>query len=68
MLSPTGLLPSVVSEFHCSSASKWLSDSRRTRHGPEETSYNPRQATCAHLHPPGLGRSPFARHYSGSLG
>jgi hypothetical protein len=55
MLSPTGLLPSVVPEFHCSSASRWLCDSRRTGHDPEGASYDPGQATRARLHLPGLG-------------
>ncbi len=43
-------------------------DFRQTRHGLEETSYNPQQATRAGLHLSGLGYSLFARHYSGSLG
>src|SRR3954467_8211477 len=34
-LSSTGLLPSVVSEFHCSSTSSELCDSRRVRHNPD---------------------------------
>jgi hypothetical protein len=54
-LSPTGLLPSVVPVFHCSSANARLCDSRRTGHDPEETPYNPRQATRVRLHLPGLG-------------
>src|SRR5436190_9455635 len=50
------------------SATARLCDFRRTGHGPDQAPYNPRQATRARLHLPGLGRSPFARHYSGSLG
>src|ERR1700754_1701759 len=41
MLSPTGLLPSLVSEFHCSSASVWLCNSCSTGHDREEMSYDP---------------------------
>ena len=55
MLSPTGLLPSLVSEFHGSSANVKLCNSRRTGHGTEEPSYNPLQATRVRLHLPGLG-------------
>jgi hypothetical protein len=41
VLSPTGLLPPVVSEFHCSSASSKLCDSRRARHSPDERPTTP---------------------------
>ena len=68
MLSPTGLLPSLVSEFHCSSASVWLCNSCSIGHDREQMSYDPCQATRVRLHLTGLGWSPFARHYSGSLG
>ena len=50
------------------SANARLCDFRQVGHDLDETSYNPRQATRARLHLQGLGRSPFARHYSGSLG
>src|ERR687894_1056755 len=53
--SPTGLLPSVVPEFHCSSANARLCNSRLVTHDQGETSYDPRQATRARLHLPGLG-------------
>jgi len=68
LLSSTGLLPSLVSEFHCSSTSSRLCNSRRTMRDPEVLSYNPHQATRARLHLTGLGWSPFARRYSGNLG
>ena len=55
MLSPTGLLPSVVPVFHCSSANARLCNSRLVTHNQEETSYDPRQTTRARLHLPGLG-------------
>ena len=41
MLSPTGLLPSLVSEFHCSSANARLCNSRRARHGPDRRPTTP---------------------------
>src|SRR3954466_11823020 len=66
--SPTGLLPSMVPVFHCSSVNVKLCNSRLVTHNQEVASYNPQQATRARLHLPGLGSSPFARHYSGSLG
>ena len=55
MLSPTGLLPSLVSEFHCSSASVWLCNFRPVRHNREVMSYNPQQTTRVRLHLLGLG-------------
>ena len=68
MLSPTGLLPSLVSEFHCSSASVWLCNSRRETHLSDRGPTTPnRQRVCAYTGPVWAG-SPFARHYSGSLG
>jgi hypothetical protein len=59
VLSPTGLLPTLVSVFHCSSASTRLSYSRRAGHDAEEPSYNPQRATHVRLHVPGLGWIPF---------
>src|SRR3712207_379354 len=52
-------------EVPLASASTWLGNCRRAGHGSETSSCDPRQATRARLHLPGLGWSPFARHYSG---
>ena len=55
LFSPTGLLPSLVSEFHCSSANNKLCNSCQTMRGLEVMSYDPHQATRARLHLTGLG-------------
>jgi hypothetical protein len=48
------------------SAMKQLCNSRQDTHVLDRTPYNPGPATRARLHRPGLGSSPFARHYSGT--
>ena len=50
------------------SANARFCNSRQGMQSLGKTSYNPSQATPARLHLAGLGWSPFARHYSGSLG
>ena len=50
------------------STTPWFCNCRRPMHGPDRSPYNPAYATRARLHACGLGSSPFARHYSGSLG
>lgn len=65
-VSPTGLSPSTAEIIHPGSATRAICNSPAALRSGHVRPYNPGCATAAAFHAPGLGSSPFARHYSGN--
>ena len=63
-----GTIALFGSRFHAIRLSARLGNSSQAGYGLDHMPYNPEHATPDRLHVLGLGSSPFARHYSGSLG